>query len=227
MSSLKKFIASLVVAVSVAMLSGFIAQKAVHSEPLEKDAVPIASVEEEKPAVTAEAESAKVKETANAVKEGAEESAEKAKEEVAAKKEEAGDSKESKSSDDSKDSIIALIAKADIEKGKKLSKKCTACHSFEKGGKNKQGPNLWGIVGAERGKKEGFKYSKAFEKHPGKWGYSELDEFLTKPKKYIKGTKMTFAGLKKIEDRANLLAWLRTMSDSPLPLDEDKSGGEK
>lgn len=114
--------------------------------------------------------------------------------------------------------IAALLAAADAEAGAKLSKKCAACHSFDKGGKNKVGPNLWDIVGKAIAGGEGYKYSGALAGLGGDWSYDNLDAFLTKPKDFAAGTKMSFAGLKKAEDRANLIAFLRGRSNDPKPL---------
>ena len=114
--------------------------------------------------------------------------------------------------------IAEYMAAGDAAKGEKLTKKCTACHSFDKGGKNKIGPNLYGILGRDVASVADFAYSDALKGLGGKWGYQELSEFIKKPKKYAPGTKMVFAGLKKPEDRANLIAYLRSLSDSPLPL---------
>ena len=113
--------------------------------------------------------------------------------------------------------ILAMISSADISAGEKISKKCTACHSFELNGPNKVGPNLYDIVNKSIGKAK-YNYSKAFLTLEGKWSYEELNKFLYKPKEYIKGTKMNFAGLKKTKDRADLVAWLRTLSKDPVSL---------
>lgn len=118
--------------------------------------------------------------------------------------------------------VMHLIAAADVAKGEKLSKACAACHSFEKGGPNKVGPNLWATLGGVKAHAGDFAYSVSLAKAGGTWGYDELNHFLWKPKKYIEGTKMNFAGLKKVEDRAALLAWLRTQGSSlPLPSEAD------
>lgn len=116
--------------------------------------------------------------------------------------------------------IASLLAAADVARGEKLSKACAACHSFDKGGVNKVGPNLWSVVGSKKGIKDGFVYSDALLAHGGEWSFSELNEFLYKPKSFINGTKMNFIGLKKTEDRAALVAWLRTLSDNPVALPE-------
>ncbi len=116
------------------------------------------------------------------------------------------------------ESLAVLLASADVAKGKKLFKKCAACHTTNVDGKNKIGPNLWNIVNSERGKKTGFGYSKPLVAMAGNWNYDSLNAFLTKPKAYIKGTKMAFAGIKKAADRAAVIAFLRGLSDSPAPL---------
>ena len=114
--------------------------------------------------------------------------------------------------------ISLLLASASLEKGEKLFKKCSACHNYGKDSANKVGPNLWNLINRPKANVEGFAYSKALAEYGGEWGYEELAEFLYKPKKYIKGTKMNFAGLKKVDDRANLVLFLREHSDSPVPL---------
>jgi cytochrome c len=116
--------------------------------------------------------------------------------------------------------IAPLLASADAAAGEVTFKKCAACHSIDKGGANKVGPNLWGIVGRAMGAHEGFNYSAGMkEASAGKnWDFESISTFVTKPKAYIKGTAMGFAGLAKPEDRANLIAYLRNQSDSPVPL---------
>lgn len=115
--------------------------------------------------------------------------------------------------------ILALIATADIERGKGVAKACAACHKFEKGGANGVGPGLYGIVGHKKQAHPGFEYSGVLDDQGGDtWTYEELNKFLWKPKAYNKGTKMTYAGIKKPEDRAALIAYLRSMSDSPAGL---------
>lgn len=114
--------------------------------------------------------------------------------------------------------ITPLLANASVENGQKVAKKCASCHTFEKGGANKIGPNLWDIVGAKTAHMDGFSYSGAMQGMGKEWDYEALSEFLYSPKGYVKGTKMTFAGLKKDQDRADVIAYLRTLSDSPKPL---------
>jgi cytochrome c len=116
------------------------------------------------------------------------------------------------------DPVLHLIATADVAKGQKLSKACAACHSFDKGGPNKVGPNLWKTVGAPKAGHADFAYSNALKESGGAWGYESLNKFLWKPKAYAPGTKMNYIGIKKPEDRAAMIAWLRTLHDAPLPL---------
>lgn len=114
--------------------------------------------------------------------------------------------------------IQAMLASASVEKGEKLSRACAACHSFDKGGANRVGPNLWNIVNNKTAHVGDFAYSDDLANANSTWDYAHLNEFLWKPKKVYSGTKMNFIGLKKAEDRAALIAWLRTLSDSPAPL---------
>lgn len=118
------------------------------------------------------------------------------------------------------DPINALLANADIASGEKVGKKCAACHSFDEGGANKVGPALWEIVDRPIASVDGFGYSSALKAYAeGKaWTYEELNGFLWKPKTHVKGTSMGFAGLKKVQDRADIVAYLRSLSNSPAPL---------
>jgi len=116
------------------------------------------------------------------------------------------------------ESISLLLAGASLEQGEKIFKKCGACHNYKKDGKSKIGPNLWDLINRQKASVSGFAYSKALSDYGGKWTFEELNEFLYKPKEYISGTKMNFAGLKDVEDRADLILWLRQYSDSPVPL---------
>ena len=114
--------------------------------------------------------------------------------------------------------ISPLLADADMTKGKKVAKQCASCHTFNKGGKNKIGPALWKVVDRNMGGITSYKYSSGMKAMKKKWGYEELNAFLVKPRKYIKGTKMAFVGLKKASDRANLIAFLRSLSPTPKSL---------
>lgn len=113
--------------------------------------------------------------------------------------------------------VAKLLASGDLEAGKKLVRRCLQCHTLEKGGPNKLGPNLYGVVGRERGGHEGFNYSAGMKSAGGKWTYENIYEFLRNPIAAVKGTKMTFK-MPKPEDRANVLLYLRTLADSPVPL---------
>ena len=114
--------------------------------------------------------------------------------------------------------VSNIMASASLENGEKISKKCSSCHNFKNGEPDKIGPNLFEIVGAPIARATGFAYSKAMANFGGNWDYEELSNFLYKPKKYIEGTKMNFAGLKKISDRADLIMWLRLNAENPIPL---------
>ncbi|MDB2324769.1 cytochrome c family protein [Alphaproteobacteria bacterium] len=119
--------------------------------------------------------------------------------------------------------ILAMLSSADPLAGEKLAKKCTACHVFAAGGANKVGPVLWGVVNKAKGAVDGFAYSTALAEYGGAWDYQSLNAFLAKPKAYIAGTKMNFAGLKKPADRANMIAYLRQQADTmaALPTGEE------
>lgn len=115
--------------------------------------------------------------------------------------------------------ILPLIAAADPAAGEKVFSKCKACHTVAKGGPNGVGPNLWNIVGGPHAHVDGFAYSSAIAGMKGKpWTFEELNAFLLSPKTYAPGTKMTFAGLSKPEDRAAVIAYLRSLADNPVPL---------
>lgn len=115
--------------------------------------------------------------------------------------------------------ITLHLASASVEKGQGLTKPCVTCHSFEQGGPDKVGPNLWGVVGNHRAHKDGYAYSSAMLEHKAeKWDFQSLSEFLEKPAKYVTGTKMAFAGLKKPEDRAAVIVYLNSLgSNLPIP----------
>jgi cytochrome c len=110
------------------------------------------------------------------------------------------------------------LAKASVEKGQAIAKQCQACHTFAKGGPNRVGPNLWDVVGEARGEGRGFNFSKAMKEKGGKWTFEELDKFLADPRGYISGTAMTFAGIKNEQQRADVIDYLHTLSDNPVPL---------
>lgn len=114
--------------------------------------------------------------------------------------------------------IAVRLASANVEKGQGGTKACQACHSFEKGGPNKVGPDLWEIVERQKGGHGGFEYSAGLKEKGGTWTYDDLDHFLASPKGFIKGTKMAFAGISSPQERANVIAYLRTLADSPKPL---------
>ncbi len=114
--------------------------------------------------------------------------------------------------------ISALMALGDINHGEKVFKKCAACHSIAKGGKNAIGPALYNVVGRKTGVVEDYKYSKALAAFDKEWTFEELNGYLIKPAKWIKGTKMAFAGLRKEKDRASVILYLNKFSDNPKPL---------
>ena len=120
--------------------------------------------------------------------------------------------------DEEKIDIAALLAMGDIAHGEKVFKKCAACHSIVKGGKNAIGPALYNVVGRKIGAIEDYKYSKALVAYDKNWTFEELNGFLIKPAKWIKGTKMAYAGLRKEKDRASVIMYLNENSDSPLQL---------
>ena len=114
--------------------------------------------------------------------------------------------------------IAALIAMGDINRGEKVFKKCAACHSIVKGGSNKIGPALYNVLGRQVGGVNDYKYSKALANYGKAWTFEELNGFLIKPAKWIKGTKMAYAGLRKETDRASVIKYLNKYSDNPIPL---------
>jgi cytochrome c len=114
--------------------------------------------------------------------------------------------------------IAPLLASADAAAGQAVAKQCASCHTFEKGGPNRVGPNLWGVVGSDKAHAQGFNYSQAMQTAPGNWTFDDLNKFIADPKGTVPGTRMAYAGLKKTQDRANLIAWLRAQSDNPAPL---------
>ena len=114
--------------------------------------------------------------------------------------------------------IMALLASANVADGKKIFKKCAACHSIAKDGGNKIGPALWGVLGRKAGSVADYKYSKAMTAYGKPWSFEEMNGFLTKPKDWLKGTKMSFVGLKKETDRAAVILYMNKNTGSPLPL---------
>ena len=114
--------------------------------------------------------------------------------------------------------IMAVFASTSASEGAKIFKKCTACHSVAEGGANKIGPALWGVLGRKSGSFPDYKYSKAMVAHGKVWSFEEMNGFLIKPKDWIKGTKMSFAGLKNAKERAAVILYMNENSNSPLPL---------
>ena len=114
--------------------------------------------------------------------------------------------------------IAALLSTGDLAHGEKVFKKCSACHSIKSGGGNKIGPALYNVVGRKVGVLDDYKYSIALAEYEKNWSFEELNGFLLKPKDWIKGTKMAYAGLRKEKDRASVILYLNKYSDSPLPL---------
>tara|TARA_Y100000590_G_C15572338_1_gene959091 strand:- start:597 stop:1127 length:531 start_codon:yes stop_codon:yes gene_type:complete len=114
--------------------------------------------------------------------------------------------------------IMALFASVSAEEGKKVFKKCAACHSIAQGGGNKIGPALWGVIGRQAGSLSDYKYSKAMAAYGKLWSFEEMNGFLIKPKDWIKGTKMSYAGLKDPKERAALILYMNENTNNPLPL---------
>jgi len=114
--------------------------------------------------------------------------------------------------------IAALMSTGNLEHGEKVFKKCAACHSIKSGGGNKIGPALYNVVGRKIGALNDYKYSKALAEYEKNWTFEELNGFLLKPKDWIKGTKMAYAGLRKEKDRASVILYLNKYADNPLPL---------
>ena len=114
--------------------------------------------------------------------------------------------------------IMALFTSTSVTDGAKVFKKCAACHSITQEGVNKIGPALWGVLGRQAGSISNYKYSKAMTAYGKPWSFDEMNSFLTKPKDWIKGTKMSFAGLKYAKDRAAVILYMNEKTDNPLPL---------
>jgi cytochrome c len=114
--------------------------------------------------------------------------------------------------------IEKLLQTASVEKGEAAAKKCAACHTFEKNGPNRVGPNLYGIVGDKKGEGRGFNFSAAMKAKGGSWSFDDLNQFINNPKGFIPGTAMGFAGIQKDSERADVIDYLHTLADSPVPL---------
>ncbi len=120
--------------------------------------------------------------------------------------------------DSGSENILALFASVNAAEGEKIFKKCAACHSIAEGGSNKIGPALWGVLGRPIGSFPDYKYSKAMAAYSKNWSFEEMDGFLLKPKEWIKGTKMAFAGLKNAKDRAAVILYMNENTNNPLPI---------
>lgn len=120
-----------------------------------------------------------------------------------------------------------LLASADVAKGKRTAQLCASCHTFDSGGPNRTGPNLWGIVGRDIASHAGFAYSGALANQPGAWTYESLDRFLASPSRAAPGTRMAFAGVRNPADRASLLAYLGSLSAAPAPFPQARSADKK
>ena len=127
-------------------------------------------------------------------------------------------SAEDSSVDSESGEIMALFASVSAAEGEKVFKKCAACHSIAEGGANKIGPALWGVIGRKSGSVADYKYSKALAAHGKNWSFEEMNGFLIKPKEWIKGTKMSFAGIKNEKDRAAVILYMNENSSNPLPI---------
>lgn len=136
--------------------------------------------------------------------------------EIAVKEEAAGGAKEAAPAKE--EPIEKLLATASVQKGEAAAKKCQACHTFAKGEPNRVGPNLWGVVGDHKGEGRGFNFSAAMKGKGGTWTDDDLNQFLTSPKGFVPGTAMGFAGISKESERADVIAYLHTLADTPVPL---------
>ena len=125
---------------------------------------------------------------------------------------------ETSSVDSGSGDIMALFTSTNAAEGAKIFKKCAACHSIAQGGANKIGPALWGVIGRKAGSVSDYKYSKAMIAYGKPWSFKEMDGFLIKPKEWVKGTKMAFAGIKDAKDRAAVILYMNENTDKPLPI---------
>lgn len=130
----------------------------------------------------------------------------------------AGEAKTAKADAPKEDPLPVLLAKADVKKGEADVKVCQSCHSFEKGGVAKVGPPLYGVLGRPKGSIAGFAYSDGMKGKGGEWSFADLNSFITKPSAYVSGTKMTYPGEGDAQKRADIIDYIDTLSDSPLPL---------
>ena len=127
-------------------------------------------------------------------------------------------SAETNSSGSAEKNIMALFASTNSSEGEKIFKKCAACHSITQGGANKIGPSLWGVLGRKAGSVSDYKYSKGMIAYAKPWSFEEMNGFLLKPKDWVKGTKMSFAGLKNVKERAAVILYMNENTNNPLPL---------
>jgi cytochrome c len=175
-----------------------------QAEPAEAEAAQASTEPAEEPAESAAAEPAAEGEASGQAPEGEQQAAA---EPAAEASSGAGDS-----------ALLQRIAGGDAEKGKKVARKCAACHTFDEGGKNRVGPNLHGVVGREVASVPDFSYSAALKELGGTWSYERLDEWVHNPKELVAKTSMAFAGVKKEDDRADLIAYMRSLSPNAPPL---------
>ena len=134
---------------------------------------------------------------------------------IAAKEADSGKAGEPKAAEEP---MEAMLSSASVEKGQATAKQCVACHTFEKGGPNRVGPNLYGVVGRPKASEAGFNYSAGMKAKGGNWTFGDLYGFLANPRGYVPGTNMTFAGLSRGQQRADVIDYLNTLSGSPLPM---------